>query len=158
MDQNYLEQKYIFQKQNRGTAVNSNSRSIYREDGNSQNGGQGIRRSETRPISTSHQRRCYMCSKSGCWSSHHLLDERRVSFSRFQQQTFFQGEPVTPEYYQAFLAEWEGVEGFMTPQTEVDQFLKDWDNDFSQPYHSNENFFTDFGPVNAYRVIQHLNN
>lgn len=60
---------------------------------------------------------------------------------------------MTPEYYQVFLAEWEVVEGFMETQNEADQFLEDWDDGFDEPILSNEQFITDFGPVDPCRVI-----
>ncbi|RKF53972.1 hypothetical protein GcM3_213031, partial [Golovinomyces cichoracearum] len=60
----------------------------------------------------SHKKKCFMCGEPGRWSSHYLLEEKKAAFSRLQRQTYFQGEAVTLNYYQAFPAEWEGVEGF----------------------------------------------
>ena len=120
--------------------------------------GQSSRRDGNKFDPVSHHKRCFVCGKPGCWSTHHSLDERKAGFSRFQQQAYFQGEPVTPEYYQAFLAEWEGVEGYTQSKNDVDQFLESWNGECSEYEFQGEQFLTEFGPVDPYKVIQHLNN
>lgn len=158
LDQNYLERKYRFQGSNRGNKNNFKLKHNYNGRIYSQDRGQSYRQNGARAGPESYKKKCFICGKPGCWSTHHSLEERKAGFSRFQQQSYFQGEPVTPEYYQAFLAEWEGVEGFTHIENEVDQFLESWENEFDEHEHKNEQFLTEYGPVNPYQVIQHLNN
>jgi DNA repair exonuclease SbcCD ATPase subunit len=58
------------------------------------------------------QKKCYVCNQPGCWSNKHTLDERKEAYSRFRQQAqYTTDQEVTPQYYQTFLGQYEGIEG-----------------------------------------------
>ncbi|RKF61524.1 hypothetical protein OnM2_041057 [Erysiphe neolycopersici] len=119
--------------------------------------------SESKRIFDNAQQKSQVLSSSQAHSngsSRQLIDLERLKagFLRFQQQSYFQGEPVTPEYYQTFLAEWEGVEGFTGIENEVDQFLESWGNEFDDLEFKNEQLLTEYGPLDPYHVVKHLNN
>jgi hypothetical protein len=77
-----------------------------------------------------YQKKCYICTKPGCWSTKHPLEERKQAYERFRQKApstqHYQDTPITITTYYTFLAEFEGVEGFQDDEVdEIDQLMAD---------------------------------
>lgn len=86
-----------------------------------------------------------------------------MGFSKFRNQANIHGKPGTETYYYAFLAEWEGVEGFSgSGDEEIGQFLEKWEPEEcfgdSNDYRSCDNYMTEFGHIDPYETIEHLKN
>jgi hypothetical protein len=72
------------------------------------------------------QKRCYVCSKPGCWSTKHTQEERDQSFAKIRQSQYITNVEITPEHFQHFLLEWEGIETSEgDTQHETEQLLMD---------------------------------
>jgi len=58
------------------------------------------------------QKKCYVCNQPGCWSSKHNVEERKEAYNKFRQHTqYTTDQEITPQYFQNFLAQFEGIEG-----------------------------------------------
>jgi len=65
-------------------------------------------------INTRRDKKCYICGKTGCWSTNHTLEERKRSKAQYLAHCEIMGEDME---YAVFLTEYEGEE--------VDQFFVD---------------------------------
>ena len=70
-------------------------------------------------------KKCYVCGKKGCWSIRHPREERAESHQRFK--TYVQSHTHVDDNYDAFLAEFEGIdindEGKKDDDEELDAFF-----------------------------------
>lgn len=72
-DQNYIERKY--------KNVRGDEKSSPRDF---KQGGEGYpSRSRNNEMRLNRQKKCYICSKIGCWSTTHSPNERKMAFSKF---------------------------------------------------------------------------
>ncbi|KAI0991399.1 hypothetical protein K3495_g16788, partial [Podosphaera aphanis] len=87
-------------------------------------------------------RKCYVCGKTGCWSSSHPIQERRSAYNRYRDTAYVSRADPSPEAYHAFLVEFEGLE--------LDEL--------ANPDHSDEEtqFFTEFGTLDDDNAISTL--
>ncbi|KAF8854920.1 hypothetical protein BDZ45DRAFT_627121 [Acephala macrosclerotiorum] len=104
--------------------------------------------------SASYQKKCYICNKSGCWSTKHPMEERRQAFDRFRQRSQHKVDhDITPAYYQSFLAQCEGVEGLEDErQTELDQLLMNMEMEDGY-----DNYVTELGEIDSTQTVAILN-
>lgn len=65
-------------------------------------------------INTRRDKKCYICGKTGCWSTNYTLKERKRSKAQYLAHCEIIGEDME---YAVFLTEYEGEE--------VDQFFVD---------------------------------
>ncbi|KAI1002808.1 hypothetical protein K3495_g5394 [Podosphaera aphanis] len=96
-DQNYIERKYQVGRATGNSYVKSFSQ---KNKGHPQ-------KTRLNDLRSSRQKKCYICDKSGCWSTSHSLAERKAAFSRFSERPYFKRRPATVAKYQSFLAELE---------------------------------------------------
>jgi hypothetical protein len=92
----------------------------------------------------SRQKKCYVCGQTGCWSSKHPI-ERQQAYNKFRQYAQYTTDhEITPQFYQSFLAQFEGVEGISDNDStgDVEQCLMEMEID-------TENYLTDLGEVNG---------
>ena len=78
-------------------------------------------------------KKCFICGKTGCWSTNHSLEERKQSKSQYIAQCDYWGEQPN---YTAFLVDYEGEE--------LDQFLQEYeykDEDEQAVAHLTDNSF-----------------
>ena len=54
--------------------------------------------------------KCYVCGKSGCWSTKHTKEERTSAYDRFRKSSYLMNSSKKPtqESFQQFLLQWEG--------------------------------------------------
>ena len=101
----------------------------------------------------SRQKKCYVCGQLGCWSSKHSVEERQQAYSKFRQYAQHTVDyEITPQFYQSFLAQFEGVEGISDNDSlgDVEQCLMEME---IEP----ENYLTELGEINGIRTVAILN-
>ncbi|KAH6667382.1 hypothetical protein B0J14DRAFT_642344 [Halenospora varia] len=143
------------QYRGRGRFNRGQSRGRYR--GNSRGFGKGY--STSRPFQQ-RQKKCYVCSKPGCWSTKHSLDERKQSFDKFRSEAqYLQNHEPTAQFFQSFLAEFEGIEAFPGDDdlNEAQQLMMEMDLQ-SEDDEYNGQFFTELGEIDGLKTIAILNN
>ena len=105
-------------------------------------------------------KKCYICGKPGCWSTKHPMEERRRGQESYRQYTQAAGQLPTPERFYAFLAQYEGVEGYddvpgSSNTREGDPQL------LSEPAYDDseleQHFSTSYGQVNGEETVSILN-
>ncbi|KAI0991819.1 hypothetical protein K3495_g16368, partial [Podosphaera aphanis] len=86
------------------------------------------------PTKTSSQKKCFICKKSGCWSTNHSEEERKHSFNKFKNQKW------DNEKFHQYVIEYEGLD----PDTSKDyeQFINDMQLEI-QDETNNENYVSD---------------
>ena len=98
-----------------------------------------------------HDKKCYVCGKTGCWSTRHPREEREDSRRRFR--TFVQTHDGVDDDYDAFLADFEGVDTLDNSATDEEL------NIFFNLDDQYEQFNTAVcGPVDGQTLTQELNN
>ncbi len=101
----------------------------------------------------SRQKKCYVCGQMGCWSTKHSVEERQQAYNKFRQYAQHTVEhEITPQFYQSFLAQFEGVEGIPDNDSigDVEQCLMEMEID-------TENYLTELGEVNGIQTVAILN-
>ncbi|KAI0998883.1 hypothetical protein K3495_g9316 [Podosphaera aphanis] len=157
-DQNYIEHKYQGGRATGNPYVKSFS----------QNNKGHPQKTRLNDFRSSRQKKCYICDKSGCWSTSHSPAERRAAFSRFSERPYFKKRPAIVVKYQSFWAEWEGVRDMIEieKQDKVDQFLIEMDNSVNNydevacqdKNYDNEYFLRELGPANPFELVSYLTN
>ena len=109
-DQYYLDRRYSNTSSGRLRGGRGGSNRGYGEFPRGRGGFQ--QRSESNPQTTRSDKKCYICGKTGCWSTNHTLEERRRSKAQYIVHCGITGEQME---YNTFLAACEGEE--------VDQFF-----------------------------------
>ncbi|KAF1935267.1 hypothetical protein EJ02DRAFT_507147 [Clathrospora elynae] len=108
-DQYYLDRRY---------SNTSPGRLRGGRDGSNRGRGGFQQRSESNPQTTRSDKKCYICGKTGCWSTNHTLEERRRSKAQYIAHCEITGEQME---YAVFLVAYEGEE--------VDQFFQEEEDD-----------------------------
>jgi hypothetical protein len=101
----------------------------------------------------SRQKKCYVCEQPGCWSTKHSVEERQQAYNKFRQYAQHTVDhEITPQFYQSFLAQFEGVEGIFDNDSigDVEQCLMEMEID-------TENYLTELGEVNGVQTVAILN-
>ncbi|CCU76925.1 integrase and RNaseH domain-containing protein [Blumeria hordei DH14] len=115
----------------------------YPHSGNSR----GSHDHRNRLISSSRQKRCFICKKPNCWSNKHTDEERREAFKKFRQQL----RDNLMSYFQTFLVNFEGIEGLSEEIVldETEQLLMEVEiNDLQ-----NRSFFAEFGEIDGAKTV-----
>ena len=99
-------------------------------------------------------KRCYVCDKTGCWSTRHSVEERKKAYDIFTRSQYSTEIDVSLENYQTFLVQFEGVEGFSDEDTQQENsaFLHDMKIE-----ENCGSFLTELGLVNGYNTVAILN-
>ena len=109
-DQYYLDRRYSHNNSGRlrgnYNLRGGRDRSLYRRDGFQQRSGDNSR------TNTRSDKKCYICGKTGCWSTNHTLEERKRSKAQYIAHCEITGEQME---FTTFLVAYEGEE--------VDQFF-----------------------------------
>jgi hypothetical protein len=101
-------------------------------------------------------KKCYVCGKSGCWSTTHTTEERRQAYDRFKNNRFAQDKSASA--YAQFLAWHEGIEGVEDSDEDdsVAQFFQSPEDDEipdeEDGGHVHSTFFNNSAPADAYRI------
>jgi hypothetical protein len=99
------------------------------------------------------QKRCHVCDKPGCWSTKHTVEERKRAYEKFRQHASYTlEEEATPEYYNSFLAQYEGIEGI---DDTTEQFMSMSIDD--APYTSYGGYITELGEIDGIKTVSILN-
>ncbi|KAJ6050709.1 uncharacterized protein N7446_010818 [Penicillium canescens] len=141
--------------QRRGSYGYGNNRELTSFRGS---GPRGDYRGSRRGNQGSRQGRCYVCGKPGCWSKYHTGEERKRSLDNFREQHFFTtGRTATPQDFQMFISDFEGVEeteGLGDGERhDQSQILAAMTIENSE----HEGFLTELGEVDGIRMISILN-
>jgi hypothetical protein len=100
------------------------------------------------------QKKCYVCNQPGCWSNKHTVEERKEAYNKFRQQAqYTTDQEVTPQYYQTFLGQYEGLEGLDEDNNEASQMLADMSIDDNV----HEGYLTELGEVDGLQTVSILN-
>ena len=111
-DQYFVDRLYSGRGGNRGQAQRD-IRGSYR--GNGFRGNNRFRgRSSYAPVSL-RTKRCYVCSREGCWSNRHTQEERDRAYDEFKKIS----KVTTATAYHHFLIDFEGIEGIELDSTEA---------------------------------------
>lgn len=109
--------------------------------------GRGVfqQRSESNPQTTRSDKKCYICGKTGCWSTNHTLEERRSSKAQYIAHCEITGEQME---YAVFLVAYEGEE--------VDQFFLGEEDDqrLAVKYLTNQAFLHHVTGEDIYRYTE----
>jgi hypothetical protein len=108
-DQYYLDRRYNNTGRGRGSYLNT-SGSSSRRGGSSTRGAyqrSAIGFQDKRPATGFRDKKCFVCQKTGCWSTNHTLEERKQAKSQYLSVCEFNGHE--PEFA-AYLAAYEGAE------------------------------------------------
>ncbi len=102
------------------------------------------------------RKKCHVCDKTGCWSTKHTVEERRRAYEKFRQHaSYISAQETTTEYYNSFLAQYEGIEGIdNTTEPNSDQFLS---MSIEDTWYDNEHFTTELGEVDGIQTVSILN-
>jgi hypothetical protein len=103
VDQYFVDRSYSGRGGNRGQARGDFGGGYKGSRFRGNNGFQG--RSGYTPIST-RKKRCYICSKEGCWSNKHTQEERDQAYDEFKKVA----RNATSAAYHHFLIDFEGIE------------------------------------------------
>ncbi|MDB5910367.1 MAG: polyprotein [Massilia sp.] len=107
------------------------------------------------PSRPSSSKKCYVCGKTGCWSTTHTPEERRKAYDRFKNNDNTRDKSANA--YAQFLAWHEGIVGVEDEPDDdsVAQFFQGQEQD-DDPDDDNEQFYTTFladgEPVNPYEI------
>ena len=103
VDQYFVDRSYGGRGGNRGQA-RRDLRGGY--GGGRFRGNSGFRGGSTYTPVSPRKKRCYVCSKEGCWSNKHTQDERDQAYNEFKKVL----RTATTTVYYHFLIDFEGVE------------------------------------------------
>ncbi|KAF1937538.1 hypothetical protein EJ02DRAFT_426545 [Clathrospora elynae] len=142
-DQYYVDRRY-----------NNTSSGRMQGSRDSRGGGSGFirkrggfqQRSKGTPQTTRSDKKCYICGKTGCWSTNHTLEERRSSKAQYIAHCEITGEQME---YAVFLVAYEGEE--------VDQFfLEEEEEDYrlAVKYLTNQAFLHHVTGEDIYRYTE----
>lgn len=95
-DQFYLDRRYNSSSKGRGDSLSrgqDNTRSLT------------IRNTRSKQVGFA-DKKCFVCQKTGCWSTNHTLEERRKAKMQYFAFCEFNGD--TPDFSPAYLADYEG--------------------------------------------------
>ncbi|KAE9570079.1 hypothetical protein CGMCC3_g13792, partial [Colletotrichum fructicola] len=89
-------------------------------------------------------KKCYICGKTGCWSTKHPTEERRNAYTRFKASQHLQDSSM-PAFCH-FLAWHEGVEGIDTLEADdpIAQYVQAMGISGDEDSEENDNFPTSF--------------
>lgn len=108
------------------------------------------------PARDSAPKRCFVCKRTGCWSTNHSQEERTKAISQYKEQLLTEWD-LTDE--QAMLAEYEGVpeEGEPTDSQTPEQWTTSLTVS-SHPYEDQnpEQFHTALGEINGLKTVSFL--
>lgn len=88
------------------------------------------------------QKKCYICGKTGCWSTKHSDEERRKAYSKYREHAQYHQQLTSVDSFTVFLADYEGSE-ITTSLTSTN-----WNDD-----EETEHFFTEFGSFDGNEIL-----
>jgi hypothetical protein len=153
-----LDRSYIAGRgRSRGRRFGGYRRQEQRGGSSSRGGGPFRGRGGSYPRSQrSHTKKCYVCGKSGCWSTKHTLEEQREAYNKFKgHATYTLEQDVTPQLYNSFLANFEGLEGIVYKQeSDTDEVLR-----LTMEEHPPNGgiFMTEMGEIDGIETVSILN-
>ena len=91
-------------------------------------------------------KRCFICKKTGCWSTKHTLEERKKEYDNFRKRS----DNKSKSYYQQFLYEYEGAQvdeyddDVSDQPQDMEALITEYDNigSESDPLDETEQFFS----------------
>jgi hypothetical protein len=92
------------------------------------------------------QKKCFVCGRSGCWSTKHTEEERQKAYKQFVADS-----EATEKDYQHFLQEFEGT----SDDAEDHQWTMSLDIEDS--LYETDNYLTELGEINRLKTVSVLN-
>ncbi|EGY23394.1 uncharacterized protein VDAG_04832 [Verticillium dahliae VdLs.17] len=149
------------QRQRSHSGIRPGSSSSWRPPGS-------VSTSSPRPTLPATPKKCYVCRKSGCWSTKHSNDERRRAYDSFRGKYQYTQDTSMPSFNH-FLAWHEGIEGMDRDENDNDdpdaqyfQALGIADDQYGalprEESDESQEFMTSYftGPVNGPKIVAGL--
>lgn len=142
---------------NRGTFQH---RGVHREDAQVGYSGKPFRGGGNN--ASDRQKKCFICGKSGCWSTKHSEEDKSRAFSRWKQSAQSRGFNASKPRFQSFLTRYEGIHGLSDDEEESDiiQLMAEleFEDEPTGQFYTSEVYFTrEFSKINGAETVAVLN-
>jgi hypothetical protein len=147
-EQFWVDRKYEGRARHRGQSSNR---------GGYKGGGRGSGRDGGR------DKRCFVCGRTGCWSTKHTAEERRQRQNKWRRFVQEKGQGSSLSDFTAYLTDFEGVD---TSEWENGSNDDDYQTEFeawctmnNTPDHTMQHtqYLTDYGPIDGNNTVAILN-